>query len=582
MQWARAKGDFKLLTKQKFSRDDRPKSGVWIQTTQTPNLITIMSNAFTNFDRLLSVFISHDKLSNIQDMTFDGYEDLREIEIYAEKLQKLPSFGGLRNLRKLLIHAPSVKNIRQDSFEGLENLEELYVEVHHSFKFEGDDLAFIKRKGFLEGSPHLPTSKKDEIDPNKVVISNKLFETSADGERNLWISSNNQLKFKAKQFAHMGQLDEVYIIGGDEPPIFHEDTFKDSKIKSVTLAYGYYQDFDFNIIRHAGIEELTIEDEAVVQFSPNMFSELSTLESLFIRTEIGESPPVGMFNGLGNLEALDMDGAGIIEIHPALFNGLTKLVELNLGYPEIRIIRKGTFDDLHSIKHVYASLLDLEYVEEGTFDPLIKKGVEVPQEYLDKVRKIPTTDTFVKGGQVLKWEESDTLPTKWMRMCRLASKRADETGDTENPKRLLLNYLARLDIPFFNDKLRDWQNLSLRAICTNLAKLYDVYQNKQRAYNEPRRETCKNKTSNLDYSNISDKNIIYYLDEGDFTFCFTPEELRLMVNRFKTNLHTTRKLTEAELEDMKRWLDELYVSNNDGAPAWLKMLNKEEEEETYI
>lgn len=328
----------------------------------------------------------------------------------------------------------------------------------------------------------------------------------------------------------------------------------------------------------------------LVTISTNTFDKFKNLKQIIVkhdklenfRADLGRMDLIYIrSNSLKKLSGLDGIGHG-------------SLRSLGLDIPNCRFDITYLFMVIHSeplIKdYTYIRVHPSIKLDDFAFDTAMGMGIarKIHKSNLTAEQILRLDKRYVQAADkisialerpVFNWEESDTLPTKWMDMCRLASKRADETGDTEKPKRLLLNYLERLDIPFLNDKLGEWQNLSLRAICTNLAKLYDTYRNKQEAYNKPRRESCKNTASNLDYSDISDKNIIYYLNEGELTFCFTPEEIRLIVNRFKTNLHTSRRLTDAELEDMKRWLDELYVSNNDGAPAWLKKLNKEEEEE---
>ena len=125
----------------------------------------------------------------------------------------------------------------------------------------------------------------------------------------------------------------------------------------------------------ADVRRLGIRDEG--ELKGNDFADLSNLQSLSlygsdlswdvigdleslialslgIRSDVGISAlPPGVFDGLTNLQTLDLGGSNLSELPPGVFDGLTNLQTLDLRDNNLSELPAGLFDNLNNLSELH-------------------------------------------------------------------------------------------------------------------------------------------------------------------------------------------------------------------------------------
>ena len=128
--------------------------------------------------------------------------------------------------------------------------------------------------------------------------------------------------------------------------------------------------------------------------SQSIFSQLyrlnpmTTRELDLSRKEINEKIPAGAFQGLSNLDRLDLDRNLIKEIEAGAFQGLSNLKELDLEYNKITEIETGTFQGLSNLEELELSDNQIKEMKAGTFQGL--SNLKILQLHGNQITEIET------------------------------------------------------------------------------------------------------------------------------------------------------------------------------------------------
>ena len=94
----------------------------------------------------------------------------------------------------------------------------------------------------------------------------------------------------------------------------------------------------------------------------------------------------GAFNGLLNLEILELTTNKISTIEGGAFNGLTNLKELDLKSNQITIIQSGTFNGLTNLQELHLSYNQIETIEPDSFNGLTNlKGLDLSYNLINTI-----------------------------------------------------------------------------------------------------------------------------------------------------------------------------------------------------
>ena len=124
------------------------------------------------------------------------------------------------------------------------------------------------------------------------------------------------------------------------------------------------------------VQSLDLSDNGLAELSPGVFNGLTNLQSLnlsnvdSITLQPGALQP-GVFNGLTNLQELDLQYNDLTKLPPGVFDGLANLRSLDLQYNDLTKLPPGVFDGLANLRSLDLGSNRFTELPPGVFDGLV-------------------------------------------------------------------------------------------------------------------------------------------------------------------------------------------------------------------
>ena len=397
-------------------------------------------------------------LTELPDGVFDGLSNLRILYLYDNSLSELPDgiFDGLSNLRILYLYDNSLSELPDGVFDGLSNLDTLYLGNNSLTElpdgvFEG--LANLKAL-HLSGNPGAPFTLVVELDhqggnsfvirvaegtPADIVVnleaqggtlsrSTVTIDGGSVTSDEITITPLGNVRLKS---AHLSRYEVSFFpdieIGLGEPLIlapalqtepwtptgtptpgicdrtwevqreildYLPDVSDCSEVTDSDLSTirGTHHAFPDNYIFHglgyprtlksgdfqglSNVEWLQLTTGKLVELPDRVFDGLSNLRELrmgggdlgsdSVSTELAEDA----FDGLSNLRVLRMGSNSFTELPEDVFDGLANLELLSLGGNDLTELPEDVFDGLSNLEILGLSSNDLSELPDGVFEGL--------------------------------------------------------------------------------------------------------------------------------------------------------------------------------------------------------------------
>ena len=304
--------------------------------------------------------LNGNKLTVIDDGEFDGLTSLEELRLSGNQIMNIErgDFDGLTNLQHLRLAVNEITSIETGSFAGLSSLETLDL--------VGNRFPVIER-GMLQGLDNLKTLYLGIAiaPPSQIAsIENGAFEGLANLEA-LFIDRSQLTRIDNGDLAGLSNLQHLGLEYNQITSI-ECGAFKGlAELEVLELLSNRLTNIQAGAFDElASLQSLSLNSNTIAQLEPRSFEDLSSLRSLWVsRNEIATLAS-GTFEGLSGLESLGLEQNVIKSIEDGTFKGLASLENLDLRdnqITELNLTEAG-FGSLSSCEGFFGFCIDSQTV----------------------------------------------------------------------------------------------------------------------------------------------------------------------------------------------------------------------------
>ncbi len=120
----------------------------------------------------------------------------------------------------------------------------------------------------------------------------------------------------------------------------------------------------------SNLEWLDLDDNDLTNLPEDLFDGLSSLRTLHLNNNGLTTLPEDLFDGLSRLSSLWLNNNDLTTLHEDLFDGLSSLSSLGLNNNDLTTLHEDLFDGLSSLLSLWLSDNDLTTLHEDLFDGL--------------------------------------------------------------------------------------------------------------------------------------------------------------------------------------------------------------------
>ena len=461
-----------------------------------------IKNIFINFLKLKELCINYNQIHKnnkieINEDLFNGLSNLKKLELSCIKTSKNVNnlFQEVEKEKRTLLFHPKTKNIIKNYGKNIfkyliNNLEELTLNNTSIIKNINDELKKLKKLKTLK------LNNCDSFEDIPFLVNLETLHLTNFSNKSLNLNKFVNLKelylnYKKTRYIDINKLFEIKY-----------NVIKDNVIKDNVIKYNVIKD---NVL--GNLKKLTFDHCNLYFIQENFFKYLTNLEDLiilqkdniyiaqkemrnkysFLSTKsINEKSIIKLnnlkkltklknlslecyldlyvidentFNGLNNLENLNLLYNYITKINPSTFINLEKLKELNLSGNELEEINKDTFNGLNNLENLNLSSNKLKKINSFAFNGLNNlKNLNLSDNKLEEINK----DTL-NGLNNL--ENLNLLSNKLKKINPFAF--------------IYLKKLKNIDLLINNDSLKNNYLNLIKNIdnIKNINKIYDLYNN---------------------------------------------------------------------------------------------------------
>lgn len=304
----------------------------------------IDSDALRNFTNLKHLDLSDNLIDKINKSSFDSLTSLETLNLRGNELEYVPDrlFSKMKSLKHLKI---CLEHLKPSSFDGLENLEVLELELLNKDKLEIHRLAAFKElislKKFIfkwVDNEHYSDSfmEYDDLRENMSSDSNAKYLSKNRGDfvflnglknlEHLSMSGLNQEFFRKNFFKHTPNLKVLHLEHNDI------SEFKQEFISGLKF-----------------LSELSLAYNDMDSIEPNVFKELPKLKILKLNNNKFEKITDESFECLKSLEVLDLSDNPIKSIEKSAFEKFKSLNEFIYNGNQLDVLKKSDLNEAVSV-----------------------------------------------------------------------------------------------------------------------------------------------------------------------------------------------------------------------------------------
>ncbi|XP_030843378.1 insulin-like growth factor-binding protein complex acid labile subunit [Strongylocentrotus purpuratus] len=298
--------------------------------------------------------------------------NLTYLDLQGNRIPSIPpcALWGLGNLIRLDIHQSRIDTLHNDSFEGLESLEILDLTGNHLSYVTKDMFLFSLRLQSLV----LPSNWFTELSPKQIGDTASLTSlnlarcriTNLKQQRGGWnlqnvrfldISHNRLVRIDKNSFYGMANLTTLNVSYNQLTTIENGAFASIGRLRILSLSYLSYLGQVYSPFTN--LNELAILDmsHTSVALSYELFTGLSNLRRLYMRGSgltassfwDSHTEDLPVLSALSTLERLYLKGNKLESLKPGTFQGLQNLQNLEMDSSDIRSLNEDIFMNLTSL-----------------------------------------------------------------------------------------------------------------------------------------------------------------------------------------------------------------------------------------
>jgi len=385
------------------------------------------SNIFACNKNLRKLKIGY-SVSSLNNQSFNGLFNLTELDLSSNEIAVLPYglFDSCTALKVVNLSSNKFLKLETSTFQNLVNLEELDLSSNSIQQLDSNmflcNKKLIKLMLNYNGITQLNKDFFKELNQlthldlgnNKMIsLPDGLFDNCL---KVLNLSRNKFLKLETSTFQNLVNLEELnlshnYIEKADYSNIFaYNKNLRKLYISGISSKSLNKQSFNGLILTELHLRYCEITD-----LDEELFNGLVNLNVLDLCRNKIMSLPDDIFKNLTNLKYLDLQSNQISELPVSLFNSLVSLESLHLDYNEITNIPNGLFDNLISLKFLNLSRNQISILPEGIFKNLVsleELGLEenhimsIPKEFF---KDLVSLKSLMLEDNAIETEDGDSL-----------------------------------------------------------------------------------------------------------------------------------------------------------------------------
>jgi Leucine-rich repeat (LRR) protein len=304
------------------------------------NLLTALkTDSFVYLPKLETLFLSENSIETIQAYSFRGLTKLTflnmkknkirilelymtadllavsdEVELDNQNIHEIVPFSlaGFKKVTSLTMASNSLRALRNDSFNGMINLDELDLRNNKISEIQTGAFVGLPSLKILDLSSNLLNSTSHQLFTNLTRLESLLLQDN-------WINVVFNDSLKDLSIMHLN-------LANNNLQFLKNDYFTGlNKLKSLNLASNSISSIESgSFINMTGIRKLILSDNCIFKISPLLFQDQGMLDELFLDS-----------NSLTNIEYI--------------FTNLSSLTKLNLAYNSVFKLTNKTFQGLNSL-----------------------------------------------------------------------------------------------------------------------------------------------------------------------------------------------------------------------------------------
>ena len=283
--------------------------------TLTHNNLRMIGNGFQNMTSLSSLYLSFNRLTQLQENDFEGLKNLRMLELSNNQISSIHTntFKDLEMLRYLIINNNPLVTVRDLVFTS---------SVLQSVDFSECQLTSVPTQ--------MPASVADfRLGNNEIMTLNDGDFEGMDNLRLLTLNDNNLKNVSYRALKGRNNLKELWI----------------SRNQLYYVPQGL----------PSSLQNLFMENNEVYEIHSMAFSEVPNIKVVDLEMNQIQSIDKDALKGLAHLENFDVQGNQIASINRGTFSDLESLIKLQLSNNPINNIESGAFNNLPNMSSLALS-----------------------------------------------------------------------------------------------------------------------------------------------------------------------------------------------------------------------------------
>jgi Leucine-rich repeat (LRR) protein len=332
--------------------------GKVLEDLRLPNNSLKKIPSLKQLPNLVTIGLSHNQISDVPDLAFDGATSLRQIRLSNNKICSLATYSFVelkQSLEVLDLSGNCFSTVPSANIRNLQKLSHL--------DFSENKIAELAQFTFM----NLPLLKELRLNSNRLGALPPLAFMNIPTLTHLYVKDN---KIKKLEPGTLQVFKELEVVDFTRNEIASIPSFKEmEKLKFVHLDHNKIQRIEtMTFSSNPALQMISLQDNEISLIARNSFDALDQLIILLLTNNSLSSIEKSVFDGMRNLQQLNLHNNSLVEITNATLASLPKLNVADFSMNEISRIQPGSFSKQTNLFWLDLSNNNITTLEKGTFD----------------------------------------------------------------------------------------------------------------------------------------------------------------------------------------------------------------------
>uniref|UniRef100_A0A914YVS3 Uncharacterized protein n=1 Tax=Panagrolaimus superbus TaxID=310955 RepID=A0A914YVS3_9BILA len=306
---------------------------------------------------LVTIGLSHNRISEVPDLAFDGALHLRQIRLSNNKICSLATYAFVelkQSLEVLDLSGNCFSSVPASNIRSLQKLSHL--------DFSENKISELAQFTFM----NLPLLKELRLNSNRLGALPPLAFLNIPTLTHLYVKDN---KIKKLEPGTLQVFKELEVVDFTRNEITAIPSFKEmEKLKFVHFDHNQVQRIEtMTFSSNPALQMISLQDNEISLIARNSFDALDQLMILLLANNSLTTIEKSVFDGMRNLQQLNLHNNSLIEITNHTLASLPKLNVADFSMNEISTIQPGSFTKQTNLFWLDLSNNNITKLEKGTF-----------------------------------------------------------------------------------------------------------------------------------------------------------------------------------------------------------------------